>query len=1630
MKTISNNVTLNMKTIYADTGMVYSEGETAKTTLVSNENMNLKKFIIHMCVQLPELKYASIHKVKLRFRQHNSTPAETMFVTASERYLYSTEGKVMDLITENGVMYREVDITWAFNASNERYFAIICPDNEVSLYTDSSSYKPLLTIEYLEDGESTINQKYIEGNAGRSLNYAINVRSGRPTFTKALIQNNTTVLPIELGLYFNPLNKNVSELSMPNGWNFTYNQKVYIEMLEYKYIDGSGLLHVFEKAYNSNTVYFDKSGSGLMLTVGDVNYIISDGYGNNLYFDRGTGWLSKVEKVQGSNSFNTIMYRDSTTNQLRGIYEENTVNGSTGGVSFDVSIIYNSDNTIKIQSTGGPDIILTKDSSGKLISIKEEDERVSTYTYTNGMILTATSDNGENSVFSYDQKERVESIIDYANSTSNILNKLTFAYGYFNTYVTNYFGVKKGYTFDEEGLLIGEYEETGNKYGKVKYVEKTDESIKGDTNQSEKYLTYADFSVNGSTGTGSASIASVEGDLDLNFSDYYKLNFIYKVDEIFTNVNSESIIKVSQGRVDLASKALDLRRTTDTPCGLIFQIEEHEPITISVQHNNEDGSTVYIKNISITKVTKECTMCTNLEFNNNAKFEANDIDFYPFNKANFKYNGSSTNNGYMYYDDLVENSKNIALNSTTHNIWYNKKRGLLVNVSNVTIERQGTYISLTNLKCGTAILDDKQIQIDYTDYQNDGTITNQLCKMTRSVSVSNNDPIITSTEYMNKFFQVIKQIEFKREGCSIQTTYTFDDYGKVTKEEIADSNNVKKNIIEYTYDGMILESKTVYINGQASTTTYTSNTSTGLVESITYPDESVEEIEYVDKTNGKFKSISQTVNSTLNTNELTYQKDKVTNYKGMNNGLTVEYDGYNKISKLKNHDKTIWCINRTITTSQVYENIWYGSSTGFNVKNIYDIYGNLILRQESTGGITYTDKLKYFYSDLPADEITTTSPTDSSLKKSISSKLRKVIDSEYTNTKNIFYNEVGNVRKETNTDTTHKPSKIESTYDINNRLISKKYNDGTRVEGAEYSLDFGEDISKFTSSLVQNVYGTNKTINSNVVYEKDSFNRVTKETIITVDSKKLSREFTYVDDNNKATNLVKTIKLIKDSVLQDTLTYTYDLMGRIIKVQNTYSTIYTTYEYDKLGRLVRENNKELNKSFQFFYDGNGNITGKIEGPFTEGTSVYPASTNTFTYEQDYSDKLEKYNSQSVEVSSTGNITKIGSTTYTWVKENLLSRVYKSSYANSNYYYDGMGFRRQKVVYTNGTTVTHNYQYDGSRILKEVIVGGSYAGILEFIYLGNQITGFTYKNKQYFFQKNLQGDIIKIYDNTNTLVASYKYDAWGNHTITLDTNSIGTINPFRYRGYYYDRESNLYYCNARYYNPEILRWMSLDSLRYLEKDRINGCNLYTYCGDDPINLSDPSGHFPVFLAVLIISVVSNLLIELHEDYKEDKKFLGDKDGLDYLGAFASGVITSFGGGFLSSVGLGVVGDVVDSAINGDLWELDGSDEVLNFVGSSIFSNSLGCLIGDLAGLAGRKIASNIKANKFIKAKGILDNSVINKELRNITNNLNIGAKKATKKTIAKEIFSVNTWKPLKKVDEIVGEIAGDLAGFFF
>ena len=107
-----------------------------------------------------------------------------------------------------------------------------------------------------------------------------------------------------------------------------------------------------------------------------------------------------------------------------------------------------------------------------------------------------------------------------------------------------------------------------------------------------------------------------------------------------------------------------------------------------------------------------------------------------------------------------------------------------------------------------------------------------------------------------------------------------------------------------------------------------------------------------------------------------------------------------------------------------------------------------------------------------------------------------------------------------------------------------------------------------------------------------------------------------------------------------------------------------------------------------------------------------------------------------------------------------------------------------------------------------------------------------------------------------MVAKYLYDAWGNCTISSESTNtaVAAANPIRYRGYYYDDDTGLYYCNARYYSPKWHRFISPDDTAYLTPESVNGLNLYCYCNNDPVNYADPSGHFLISTAVLIGAIV--------------------------------------------------------------------------------------------------------------------------------------------------------------------------------
>ena len=113
---------------------------------------------------------------------------------------------------------------------------------------------------------------------------------------------------------------------------------------------------------------------------------------------------------------------------------------------------------------------------------------------------------------------------------------------------------------------------------------------------------------------------------------------------------------------------------------------------------------------------------------------------------------------------------------------------------------------------------------------------------------------------------------------------------------------------------------------------------------------------------------------------------------------------------------------------------------------------------------------------------------------------------------------------------------------------------------------------------------------------------------------------------------------------------------------------------------------------------------------------------------------------------------------------------------------------------------------------------------------------------YLCRKDLQGNIIALIDTNGNEVVQYWYDAWGNQLAT-GNSTLANINPFRYRSYYYDTETGLYYLNSRYYDPSIGRFINADDISYIQPEQINGLNLFAYCGNNPVMHTDNEGNMP-------------------------------------------------------------------------------------------------------------------------------------------------------------------------------------------
>ena len=261
---------------------------------------------------------------------------------------------------------------------------------------------------------------------------------------------------------------------------------------------------------------------------------------------------------------------------------------------------------------------------------------------------------------------------------------------------------------------------------------------------------------------------------------------------------------------------------------------------------------------------------------------------------------------------------------------------------------------------------------------------------------------------------------------------------------------------------------------------------------------------------------------------------------------------------------------------------------------------------------------------------------------------------------------------------------------------------------------------------------------------------------------------------------------------------------------------------------------------------------------------------------------------------------------------------------------------------NGVTTTYDYTLHGKLIThltkRTVDVNGTEnTEELHFFYDSQSKPAFVEHNGiMYRYIHNLQGDIVGLLDGNGNLVVEYKYDAWGKPISTTGSlkTTLGEHNPFRYRGYVWDKGTQLYYLENRYYNAERNRFISSDSVAYMLSSTLLECNAYVYCLNNPLMLYDPIGAFSlkslfkVAVATVVVAacVVASAVIVT----------TAASAFLPVAAATVAGKVAAV------ATGVSALGGAIDGAISANI---DGGDPLNGAVAGSM-GNAVGSVVSNL------------------------------------------------------------------------------------
>lgn len=800
-------------------------------------------------------------------------------------------------------------------------------------------------------------------------------------------------------------------------------------------------------------------------------------------------------------------------------------------------------------------------------------------------------------------------------------------------------------------------------------------------------------------------------------------------------------------------------------------------------------------------------------------------------------------------------------------------------------------------------------------YADDNTSTNLTRKITSTNGVTDytfdsKDRIISEVyyEYEGEYTGTLPALD-----PQVKTTYTYNSYGLITNTTIRTVkysgstlvDTSPANIISTTTNYNVTSGSRIFgsvaseVDSLGRTTRYFYDSSNGQLKFVVNPDQS-SGMAYTYDGSGNLTLVEPVTYSSSTPSAITnaesvqyvYSQDRLTQIKTESTTYNLAYDTFGNTTSIKVGSNTL--ISST-----------YNSRNG---KLATTTYGNGLV-------------VRYVYDELDRT---------SEVWYTINGTQTKAYSYEYDANGNMckFNDHVNNrVFQYKYDDQNRMTGFIESSGNTNLASTVTTYDEQSRIHTISHSQDYALTsssanlVTKYTYNYndknnLSEMTLTSGSVSYRFVPSYDALERVnSRTTSMTTASGTVTNTLTYGFTSSGTNRSLQVAQLVsKVGSNTTTYNYTYDSNGNITKITDASGVIQYQYQYDDLGQLTREDNKVLGKSYVYAYDNAGNIQSRKTYAFTTGTLGSVQSTISYTYgNSSWKDLLTNITGDgSITYDSIGNPISIGGVEeFTWEGRQLAS-YYDGEYKNITFGYNDTGSRIFKEITDDdtGEVTRHEYTLNGTQIVKETVyVDGVESYTLIYLYDESEApVGIRYRARSfasgvfndYLFEKNLQGDIVAIYNQSGSKIATYNYDAWGKTTVSLVSSAsttdrlvANTYNPFRYRGYYYDTDLGMYYLGSRYYNQNWGRFLNADTSSVLSASPMSFTdkNLFAYCDNNPVARTDDGGEFWHIAIGAVVGAIGGAVSSIVSQAVSGEKINWKAVGISAAGGAVSGAITA-------------------------------------------------------------------------------------------------------------------------------------------